>query len=83
MFQPGGATSVIDRAFNVLPAIHLYDQARFKTDEVDYVATKGELAPESISFHLALTNALPEDPLGIGHVLAKVAGSLGGHTPPS
>jgi len=57
--------------------VHLYRKARQYADEVDEVRSYRDLAPEFVAADLPVSQPRPHAPLGLGHVVSKVSGTVG------
>jgi len=57
-------------------AINLHDQAAFRTAKVSHERTQGMLSPKLVPTQLPVSQALPQQPLGRGHPLAKYPRTL-------
>jgi len=81
-FEPTRALVVVLLLLGVLAAVQIENELRFEADKIDDVMTERDLAAKLEAREPASAELIPNDSLGIGHVLAKLASIFKGHDSP-
>src|SRR5437899_4407147 len=77
--EPFRACLILLDLLCMLPPIHLQNQPAFEADEIRDESSKRNLAAELEATHLSAAQFLPDESLGVSHVLAEFASTFAGH----